>query len=101
MSENKELKPCPFCGSPAEHISKQNVEIISCTLCDMGRAYEGSGAALIAMWNTRQSSDLLDEAVELLKESLDISNNGGPMYRGSIHRNKIRSFLLKLTEEKS
>ena len=52
-----EIKPCPFCGSEAEHASSEFIEVIRCTLCPAVMAYEGSGAAVIAMWNTRTTTE--------------------------------------------
>lgn len=48
-----EILPCPHCGSPAEHESTICMEIMRCTLCPAMMKYEGSGTALIAMWNFR------------------------------------------------
>ena len=48
-----ELFPCPFCGEPAEHRSSDNAEEILCTMCPAAMVYDGSGAALRAMWNAR------------------------------------------------
>ena len=55
---NKELKPCPFCGSEAERESSQFVEVVRCTLCPSVMAHDRSGGAVIAMWNTRTTLEV-------------------------------------------
>ncbi len=87
MSEK--LIECPFCGSEAEHISKPNVEIIQCTLCDMGRAYEGSGDALIAMWNTRHEPT--HETVEQWEERTgETYPDDGPVWVWTVNNPSCR-----------
>jgi hypothetical protein len=57
MSEKQEtLLSCPFCDSPAEHESTVTQETVRCTLCPATMSYDGSGAAVKAMWNGRQVS---------------------------------------------
>jgi len=51
MSEPRE---CPFCGNPVEHESTITEEVIRCTMCPAKMVYDGSYAALFAMWNTRR-----------------------------------------------
>jgi hypothetical protein len=40
-----------------------------------------------------------EEAIELIKESLDIARNGGPAYRGAMHRARCNAFLSSLSKE--
>ncbi|MCK5610611.1 Lar family restriction alleviation protein [Candidatus Pacearchaeota archaeon] len=47
------LEPCPFCGSKAFHDSHKNEEMILCSGCFAQMRYDGSGEAIMAMWNTR------------------------------------------------
>lgn len=47
------VKPCPFCGCTAERISRVDVEWIRCRVCPASMQSNGSGSALMAMWNNR------------------------------------------------
>ena len=63
MSE--ELKPCPFCGNPVEHESTITEEVIRCSMCPAKMVYDGSYAALFAMWNTRRPPAIDRDAGEI------------------------------------
>jgi Lar family restriction alleviation protein len=62
---NEELKPCPFCGSPAyiaekPDDSKFNIYAI-CTACEAETACYGSDQLATEAWNTRAESKPLTE----------------------------------------
>lgn len=122
MNENKELKPCPFCGckdimysNKTSNRGKRRHVTMYCNRChaygprvfkDVPANYYvphewdriGINDAIYA-WNTRQSSALLDEAVELLKKSTAQSNIRGQEF-ADYYRRKT-DLLSKLTKEKS
>ena len=49
------LLPCPYCGSPAEHVSTIMEEAIRCTMCPASMTTKGSYTSLFSMWNFRTS----------------------------------------------
>jgi len=76
-----ELRECPFCGNPVEHESTITEEVIRCSMCPAKMVYDGSYAALFAMWNARPTPpdimdvekvmDTYDEYVALLQDELN------------------------------
>jgi Lar family restriction alleviation protein len=56
-----ELKPCPFCGSPAEIKGKKTV-MVSCTGCTATTFQEQADkGSAIAAWNRRIADAMLAE----------------------------------------
>jgi hypothetical protein len=100
MTEKKELMPCPFCGYKAFLCDDGNVfakYFVGCMRCNCRTIKYDNAFSARKIWNTRQQSTELKEAVELLrfiKEGLDdywdLQNDGSE---------KINNFLSK--QEKS
>jgi hypothetical protein len=49
------VKNCPHCGAEAYHESTVCEEVVRCRLCPAAMIYDGSGLALVAMWNARNA----------------------------------------------
>ena len=97
-----ELKPCPFCGSPAKHNEDKKNEgywYVDCTECDCNMLEEGWISA-DELWNRRPIEDALRAQVEALQEQLaearvalewyaDIAN-----YPGTSDARQYQSFVV-------
>ena len=70
MSET--LKPCPFCGGPAEASSVRNdrrrPSIIICASCEAAGSEASTAKGAVAAWNTR--TDPQREAMRSALESI-------------------------------
>ena len=88
MGENKELKRCPFCGGEAERVDLGENKIIQARCKDCYAMHP------LMEWNTRNDSELLAEAVELLREIRNCNIED----EAHVHV-KIQRFLAKLTKE--
>lgn len=67
MTENKELKCCPFCGGePLEELNSEDDKIIVCQKCGAGTAPR--------VWNTRHNEAPTGEIGELI-ERIDATIN--------------------------
>jgi len=76
MSEPRE---CPFCGNPVEHESTITEEVIRCTMCPAKMVYDGSYAALFAMWNARPTPP---DSMERVKEVVCQAHMAGQLNAG-------------------
>jgi ribosomal protein L37AE/L43A len=64
MSENQELKPCPFCGGePLYELNSEDDKIIVCQKCGAGTAP--------SVWNTRYNEAPTGETQELIERIND------------------------------
>ena len=64
MSNNEELKPCPFCGGEAVVHTLGTGYIVECLECAVSTACENTKAEAVAAWNRRvcvkQNAETLD-----------------------------------------
>jgi hypothetical protein len=70
MSEQRELRPCPFCGSLAESALYQDDRWIECPRCQQGISGDAdciTAEALIDIWNTRPIEDALQARIAELE----------------------------------
>lgn len=62
MTQQEELKPCPFCGGKSyKHENKSGAVsryIIECYDCRASSAYDAHEVNLIKKWNTRATPDI-------------------------------------------
>jgi hypothetical protein len=66
-----ELKPCPFCGQPAELIYRDTAR------CSNGDCIVGYIDASVEEWNNRPHELELIETIKSLETRLDIANHLG------------------------
>ena len=68
MSE--ELKPCPFCGSEAKEIIRDNASLVYCNKCERGTGLCKGADSARKLWNTRPIEDGKDKEIVRLKRAL-------------------------------
>ena len=66
--ENKELKPCPFCGGKAEFIHNGEDKYIGCNKCNSRTRCSYSLDELAELWNTRHTLQPKVSDKEIRKE---------------------------------
>ena len=66
MSNNNELKPCPFCGGEADIIEDSFCYGVECFNCKANSTYFSNAKDAIAAWNRRNYSEKQDSSKELM-----------------------------------
>lgn len=105
-----DLKPCPFCGGEGtfstvklHNYSSDMSFYVDCDTCGCSTSYEDTGAEVINLWNTRQSSDnwkpieeLTEDVLRSINHVLLFHRKGYPClfnircdYNGGIHINVL------------
>ena len=66
MSNNEELKPCPFCGGEAHTFGHTKSWGVLCTKCYISTLRYETEAAAMAVWNKRTNSEKQNSLKELM-----------------------------------
>lgn len=104
MTDDIELKPCPFCGGKAVYYYQRDNEAIFCDECGAKLPYLDFGEAhdkLAKQWNARPFEDALRAKNKRLREVLErISDEFEKDEINSFQINRWIYEVLKGTEEK-
>lgn len=93
MSVVDELRPCPFCGSPAEHLrTRAGDDFVRCTNPDCHlrtRQYHENAVGPADQWNERVTEDKLRQLLQDTWHFIFGSTNGGPISASEWHEKAL------------